>query len=135
MRHSYRIIIIYGVIFAVSSVLLQPSYQQETLNSLIESSKASPDKAFLSINSDIGWSATILDSEFDSFTQDGSGDSNIEFECTPGFMSIYSISVQKQSEGGSLSIAIVQNGKVLDEGKTSAAYGIASLSGNCDEPG
>jgi hypothetical protein len=50
-------------------------------------------------------------------------------------VSIYSISVQKQSEGGSLSIAIVQNGKVLDEGKTSAAYGIASLSGNCDEPG
>jgi hypothetical protein len=126
---------IYSVIVAVSSVVLQPSFQQETSNSIIEKSKASPDKAFLFINSDSGWSATILDSEGDSFTQDGSRDSSIEFECVPGFMSIYSLSVQKQTETGFLSIAIIQNGNILDKGETTAAYGIASLSGNCNESG
>ena len=134
MRFSQKIYI-YAVIVAISSVLLQPSYQQETSDSVIETSKASPDKAFLFISSDSDWSATILDSEGDSFTQDGSGDSSIEFECTPGFMSIYSLSVQKQTETGFLSIAIIQNGNILDKGETSAAYGIASLSGNCNEAG
>jgi hypothetical protein len=50
-------------------------------------------------------------------------------------MSIYSLSVQKQTETGFLSIAIIQNGNVLDKAETTAAYGIASLSGNCNEPG
>lgn len=113
----------------------QPGSQQEISNSLVESSKASPDKAFLFINSNTGWSATVLDSGGDSFTQDGSGDSSIGFECIPGFMSSYSISVQKQEETGFLSIAIIQNGNILDRGETTAAYGIASLSGNCNEPG
>lgn len=106
-----------------------------TPNSIIESSKAVPSKAFLFVNSNVDWSATILDSQGDSFTQDGSGDSSIEFECAPGFMSIYSLSVQKQTETGFLSIAIIQNGNILDKGETNAAYGIASLSGNCNEPG
>src|SRR5919106_980302 len=134
MLFSQRIYI-YAVIIAISSVLLQPSYQQETSDSVIETSKASPDKAFLFISSDSGWSATILDSEGDSFTQDGSGNSGIEFECIPGFMSIYSISVQKQTVAGSLSVSIIQNGNILDSGATNAAYGIAPLSGNCNEPG
>lgn len=134
MHFSQRIYI-YAVIVAMSSILLQPSYQQETSDSVIGTSKASPDNAFLFINSDSGWSATILDSGGDSITQDGSGDSSIEFECKPGFMSIYSLSVQKQTETGFLSIAIIQNGNILDRGETTAAYGIASLSGNCNEPG
>lgn len=92
-----------------------------------------PEKAFLYIMSDSGWSATIFDSGMDSFTQDGSGNRKIEFECKPGFMSAYSISVQKQSETGRLGVVIIQNLDVLDGGNTNAAYGIVSLAGNCGE--
>jgi hypothetical protein len=100
-----------------------------------EASKNTPDKAHLLIYSDVSWSATILDSALDSFTQDGSKNSKIEFECTPGFMSTYSLSVQKQSEAGDLFLTIVQNENILDSVGTRAAYGIASLTGNCGEPG
>ncbi len=41
------------------------------------------------------FSATVLDSGHDSFVQDGSKNSKIEFECVPGFMSTYSLNVQK----------------------------------------
>jgi hypothetical protein len=98
-----------------------------------EASKKTPDKAYLLIYSDGTWSATIIDSGFDSFTQDGSKNSKIEFECAPGFMSSYSLNVQKKSEAGNLLLILVQNGSLLDAARTQAAYGIASLSGNCGE--
>ena len=98
-----------------------------------EASKKTPDKAYLLIYSDVSWSATVLDSELDSFTQDGSKNSKIEFECVPGSMSTYSLNVQKQSEAGNILLVIVQNGNLLDAVSTQAAYGIASLSGNCGE--
>jgi hypothetical protein len=42
------------------------------LRAQAEASKKMPDKAYLLIFSDVGWSAYILDSALDSFTQDGS---------------------------------------------------------------
>jgi hypothetical protein len=51
-----------------------------------------------------------------------------------GFMSTYSVSVQKDSEAGGLLLTLVQNGNILDQVGTKAAYGIASLAGNCGEP-
>jgi hypothetical protein len=60
-----------------------------------EVSKKTPDKAYLLIYSDVSWSANVLDSGFDSYTQDGSKNSKIEFKCVPGFMSTYSLNVQK----------------------------------------
>ena len=63
-----------------------------------EASKKTPAKAYLLIYSDVSWSANILDSDtntFHSYTQDDSKNSKIEFECIPGFMSTYSLNVQK----------------------------------------
>jgi hypothetical protein len=88
----------------------------------------------LLIFSDVSWSAHILDSSLDSFTQDGSGNSEIEFECVIESMSTYSLSVQKDSEAGVLLLILIQNGIVLDIMNTMAAYGIASLAGTCGEP-
>jgi hypothetical protein len=144
MYYSHRnrvfVVILIVSLIVVTGVQHQMQYSfgqkatTPTLNSIVESSKATSNKAFLFVNSNVGWSATIVDPEGDSFTQNGSGDSSIEFECIPGFMNIYSLSVQKQTETGFLSIAIVQNGTILDKGETNATYGIAQLSGNCNEP-
>jgi hypothetical protein len=101
----------------------------------VELSKKTPNIAFLMIHSDSGWSATILDSGFDSATKDGSGNSIIEFECKPDFLSIYSLSAQKQTESGYLFLTVVQNGHFIDDASTNAAYGMVSLSGECDKPG
>jgi hypothetical protein len=98
-----------------------------------EASKKTPAKAYLLIFSDVSWLASILDSGFDIFTQDGSKNSKIEFECIPGFMSTYSLNVQKKSEAGNLLLVTIQDGYLLDGVSTQAEYGIASLSGYCGE--
>jgi hypothetical protein len=97
-------------------------------------SLATPDMAKLLIFSDTGWSAHVLDSGLDSFDQDGSHDSVIDFECMPGFMSTYSVSVQKDTEAGYVLLFVVQNFRGLDAGGTKAEYGIASLAGECGKP-
>jgi hypothetical protein len=98
-----------------------------------ELSKLTPSKAYLLTFSDGRWSATILDSALDSFTQDGFGNTQIAFECVPGIMNVYSLSVQK-GLGGHLLLVVVQNGKLMDAVNTQAAYGIASLAGKCGQP-
>ena len=108
---------------------------ESDVRSQVELSKKTPDKAFLMIHSDSGWSATIFDSGFDSATKDGSGNSIIEFECKPDFLSTYSLSAQKQSESGYLFLTVIQNGHYIDDASTNAAYGVVSLSDECDKPG
>jgi hypothetical protein len=98
-----------------------------------EASKKTPDKAYLMAFSDMGWSASVLDSGRDSFTQDGSKNAQIVFECVPGLTNVYSLNVQKESESGHLLLVVVQNGNLLDAVNTQAAYGIASLSGKCGQ--
>jgi hypothetical protein len=49
-------------------------------------------------------------------------------------MNVYSLNVQKNSESGVLLLALVQNGNIMDIVDTKAAYGIASLAGNCGVP-
>jgi hypothetical protein len=98
-------------------------------------SSATPDIAKLRIYSDTGWSAHVLNSELDSFDQDGSHDSVIDFECKPGFTSTYSVSVQKDTEAGYVLLFIIQNFIGIDTGMTKAEYGIVSLAGECGKPG
>ena len=71
----------------------------------------------------------------DFTTIDGVGTRTLEFECTPGLLSTYSVSVQKQTEEGGLSLELVQGGDIIDKGRTTAQYGIVSLSGECNKPG
>ena len=88
------------------------------------------DQAIAVIISDSNWSGTILDSSFDSATRQGYGDLSIPFDCN-GYDSMYSLSIQKQSEYGDLTVAVVKDGKILGSGFTTADYGTVTFSGYC----
>ena len=94
--------------------------------------------AWLYIYSNQDWSGVVLDSRGDSETIDrGSHDSVSEdgvegleiFECPTG--GVYSVSFQKRTDQGYLDLVIIKAGEILDEGSTTADYGIVSLSGRC----
>jgi hypothetical protein len=103
--------------------------------SATENSTNNPNKAYLMVVSDTTWQASIMDSENDFTTIDGTKTRTLEFECTPGSFSTYSVSVQKQTEPGFLFLWLLQGGPIIDKGSTSAQYGIVSLSGECNKPG
>jgi hypothetical protein len=85
---------------------------------------------FIRIDSDSSWSATILDSGFDSATQDGVLHKIIPIDCSQG-MGIYSAIAQKSGETGWLKISMIKDGNVLDTKETTAAYGVVMISGIC----
>jgi hypothetical protein len=74
------------------------------------------------------WTGSILDSEFDSASHDGFGNTKIPFICDNG---IYSVSFQNGQTFGTFTIKIIIDGKIVDEGQSSAEYGVVTLSGNC----
>jgi hypothetical protein len=117
----------------VSVIFKQPVYPE--LKSVTENSINNPNKAYLMIVSSTTWQASIMDSGNDFTTIDGTKIKTLEFECTPGFLSTYSVSVQKQIESGLLLLELLQGGDIIDKGSTTAQYGIVSLSGECNKPG
>ena len=86
--------------------------------------------ATVEIQSDTGWSGSVLDSSLNSATRQGTGNSNIVIDCSQG-IKLYSLAIQKQAEYGTLSVRVVQDGTVLDSGSTNAAYGVVTLAGRC----
>ena len=89
-------------------------------------------EARILIISNTEWSGVVQDSDFDQFSRDGSGMQTITFEC--GIDGIYASTFQKDTEGGELRVLVIQNGKEIDFQKTSAAFGIVSVSGECYLP-
>ena len=79
------------------------------------------------------WSGSIMDSEFTMASRDGRGDETIPITCNEGAynLGMYSLTIQKMEESGTLSVAVVQDGQVLKKTSTSAAYGVVSLAGEC----
>jgi hypothetical protein len=76
-----------------------------------------------------GRSGSILDSGIDSATIGGrAGDEKIPFLCTSG--GIYSLNIQ-QDDTGTLQLAVIKDGKLLDSGQTTHQYGIVYLAGQC----
>jgi len=77
------------------------------------------------------WTGSILDSEFDSASYDGVGNRAIVFTCED--FSSFSLSIQKAEAGHNVMQLIVEGneGNVLDNGQTSAEYGIVSLAEDC----
>ena len=126
-------LIAYGSTNQSSETDMTPLYSGS--KTTFENSTDNPDKAYLMIVSLTTWQASIMDSGNDFTTIDGVGTRTLEFECTPGLLSTYSVSVQKQTEEGGLSLDLVQGGRIIDRGRTTAQYGIVSLSGECNKPG
>jgi hypothetical protein len=94
--------------------------------------------AWLNIYSNQDWSGVVLDSQGDSETIDRSSHDAISedgveglkiFECPTG--GVYSVSFQKGTDQGYLDLVIIRAGEIIDEGSTTADYGIVSLSGRC----
>jgi len=119
--------------FAQSDMLVQSDIQSQIDKELNDPSNKILDKAIVLIYSDTSWSGSIMDSSFDSATQDGDGNSKIIIQCNnDGF---YSLAIQKQTDHGYLSVSVIQDGKVLDSKATSGQYGVVSLAGNCASSG
>ncbi len=93
--------------------------------------------AWLMIFSNQDWSGAVMDSSGDSETIDRASSDITEdgveglkiFECVPG--GIYSISFQKGTDQGYMDLVLIKAGEILDEGSTTADYGVVSLSGVC----
>ncbi|HYY68012.1 MAG TPA: hypothetical protein VE572_06675 [Nitrososphaeraceae archaeon] len=88
------------------------------------------DNALLVIHSNTGWSAVVQDSNFIQESVDGFGPRSIEFECSP--FGIFSHVVQKGSDTGVLNVYVAQNGHIVKQANTGAAYGAVSIAGNCE---
>lgn len=90
-----------------------------------------PGQAVVKILYEDEWSGSVSDGNFDSVSYDGSGDSSIAFDCASS--DIYSLTIQKGEDDNELMILIVEDysKQVLDQGQTSAEFGIVSLSGTC----
>ena len=88
------------------------------------------DNALLVIHSNTGWSASVLDSELVSRTIDGYGSRSIEFECST--FGTFSHVVQKSTDTGVLNAYVAQNGHIVKQASTGAAYGVVSIAGNCE---
>lgn len=88
------------------------------------------DNGLLVIHSDTGWHAVVQDSNFVQTTIDGFGPRSIEFEC--GTFGIFSHVVQKDTDTGVLNVYVAQNGHIVKQANTGAAYGVVSIAGNCE---
>lgn len=93
----------------------------------------SPSGTVIHINTNGPWSGSIMDNEFRSYSVEDYGDETIPITCNEGQygLSTYSLAIQKMEESRTLSVAVVQDGQVLKETSTSAAYGVVSLAGEC----
>ena len=118
-------VLLNGYVFADTS-----SEIQDDINSKLSSNPHTGDKAILLIYSNSDWSGALDDSTLSSASRDGSGNGMITFECG-GSAGIYSIVMQKRTEGGYLGLVVIQNGKILSSKSTSAQFGVVSVSGTC----
>ena len=93
----------------------------------------SPSGTVIHINTNGPWSGSIMDSEFRSYSVEDYRDETIPITCNEGQygLSTYSLAIQKMEESRTLSVAVVQDGQVLKETSTSAAYGVVALAGEC----
>jgi len=115
--------------YAQSDIVIKSEIQNQIENELVDQSNKIPGQAVVLIYSDTSWSGSVLDSSDDSATRDGTGNSKILIQCTNN--AIYSLTMQKQTDFGYLTVVIIQDGKILDSKSTSANYGVVSLAGNC----
>jgi hypothetical protein len=86
--------------------------------------------ATVQIKSTTIWSGSILDSSFDSATEEGRGNKNFTIVCDT--FGIYSLAFQKQIEKGGLYVSVIQDGNILDSKSTTAPYGMVTLAGSCN---
>ncbi len=88
-------------------------------------------KAVVLVYSNTSWSGNISGGTGGGSTKSGSGDAKYTVSC--GDLGLAQGLIQKQTDGGFVAVAIIQNGKLLAVESTNAAYGIAhAVADNCN---
>ena len=98
--------------------------EQERLDTLYRNGMA-----VLEIRSNTSWNAVILDGNMATNSFDGYGSRMIEIPC--GKTQIISLNLQKQTQNGFIEIQLIQKDKILNQARTTAQYGIASVASEC----
>lgn len=130
--------------------MIQENIQNDIEKQLVDNLNRIENHGIVLIYSDSYWSGTILDSSLDSATIDGHRFEKILFACTKsGVYSIvfqrvpqpgYTFSLPSQEDleasfsgkrGTILTVAVIQDGKLLDMKTTESEFGVVSLAGKC----
>jgi hypothetical protein len=109
-------------------------YSSSSISSSSSTGGVNSDIVEVVIESDVGWSADIKDSESKSHSVDGFGDRTIPITCKSE--GTYSITIQKtDGRSGTLNVEIVRDGtdgsSSSQSSRSTSASGIISLSGTC----
>lgn len=93
-------------------------------------------EAVVLIYSDKGWSGSISGSDQVSASRKGPGNAKVQLNVRIADFfgmdkGIYSLSIQNDSGGGHLTVAVIQDGKLLKGDSTTAGYGVVSFAGEC----
>jgi hypothetical protein len=76
------------------------------------------------------WHGSVLGSDLVSRSYEDNKNNTIVFPCQDG--GVYSLTVQKAFDDmGALTIQVVKQGIVLNEGTTEEPYGVVSIIGRC----
>jgi len=106
--------------------IVNPKLDRELAN---EDNKISG-KAVVLVYSNTSWSGNISGGTSGGSTKQGSGDASYTVSC--GSLGLAQGLIQKDTDYGYVSVAIIQNGKILALESTNAAYGIAhAVADNC----
>jgi hypothetical protein len=116
-RHPYVI-----VVAAIAAVLVIVMLLEANRNGSEPAAQETAVVEVITGSEDLCWSGAFVDR-----TVDGCGSETVAVDSEIG---IYSVNAQKQSEGaGSLELILRIDGTEVDRAKTTAAYGVVSVTG------
>jgi hypothetical protein len=110
---------------------------QEQVNSRVDAEKRkslqNPDKAIVLILSNTEWTGAIEDSDGDYISKSGgSGMTSFMFDCVRG--GSFGVEFGMLSPDGGMDVGVYQNGVLVDQGETSAPFGVVVLTDRCYHP-
>ncbi len=133
-RSDHEVVITGTQIFSqVSNV----QTKTQTIGEMIDAelrSEIPEGNAKLLIFSDTEWSGALQSSSFDYTEITGISDERIIFECNSSFGSqgVFGAKILKTTQNGYLTIAVIQNQRILAQGSTETPFGEVLINGNCD---
>ena len=130
----------YEVVITGTQIFSQVPNEQNKINTIEDMIDAElrteipENNAKLLIFSDTDWTGALQSSSFDYSEIEGMGNESVIFECNSslGREGIFGAKILKTTQDGHLTIAVIQNQKILTQGSTDAPFGEVLINGNCD---
>jgi hypothetical protein len=106
---------------------IEKRIQEELQNEIPEN------QAKLLIFSDTDWSGALQSSSFEFTEINGSGDSDLIFDCTSslGREGVFGAKIEKATQNGSLTLVVIQNQQIMAQGTTDGPFGDVLINGSC----